>query len=94
MVRGKIRTTAPHILAFLEENKGTGKRFGEIYLTLKERGFHHNTTSISNNLSWLIEQKKIVKVFCYYGIPKKREDGKLCLIVKNMGLPNDIVEFE
>jgi len=88
------RPTAKHTLEYLEQNKGTGIRFGKIYSTLRERGYHHNFTSVSDNLKWLIEQKKVVKVFCYYGVPAKRADGSRYLIVKGQGLPNDIAELE
>ena len=84
------RITAVHLLVTLKENKGVAMRFMEIYNIMRQRGFKHNYTSVSDNLKYLISQGKIVRIEWYnnprYGIPKTREDGARYIIVKNEGL--------
>ena len=69
----------------------------EIYNTLRQRGFKHNYTSVSDNLKYLVSQGKIVRYeWNYnprYGLPEPREDGSKFIIVKNPNLPDEIIEL-
>jgi hypothetical protein len=77
------RTVAPRIMYVLEENKGVGMRFSEIFRALAKHGWLHNQNPISSNLKFLIEQGKVAKVESQYAIIKAREDGTKFVIVKN-----------
>lgn len=72
-------------------------RFKEIYQTLKEHGLKHNYSSVSNNLKYLASLGKIVKYEWNnnprYGIPDTK-DGTRYIVVKNKGLPDEIIELE
>ncbi len=92
----KQRIVDKHILALLEEYKGRGIRFGDIYKTFAKRGMFHNQSDIWKNLILLLDQKKIVKVQGdtrpYYGIPLERKDGSLYLTI-NTGIEDEIIEL-
>ena len=91
------RITAVHLLVILKENKGVAMRFMKIYNTMRQRGFKHNYTSVSDNLKYLINKGKIVRYEWYnnprYGMPETREDGSRYIVVKNKGLPNETIEL-
>jgi len=91
------RITAVHLLIIFNENKGLAMRFMELYHTMRQRGFKHNYTSVSDNLKYLIKQEKIVRYEWNnnprYGMPKAREDGTRYIIVKNKGLPDETIEL-
>ena len=91
------RITAVHLLVMLKENKGVAMQFMKIYNTMRQRGFKHNNTSISNNLKYIVNQGKIVKQSWYnnsrYGIPLTREDGTSYIVVNNKGLPDEEIEL-
>jgi len=99
MAKKGERPTAKHIMEYLEENKGFAIRFMYIYRALRKKGYRHNYTSVTDNLKYLIEQGKIVKIKnkvrpVFYGIPKKREDGSTYIIAKKVYVENKIVELE
>ena len=72
-------------MTLLKENQGTGMRYTDIYKALRKKGYHHNFTSTLDNLRFLLERKKIVKVLTCYGIPAEREDGSRYLTIKSSG---------
>lgn len=86
MTRKGDRTVAPQIMSILEQNKGFAVRFRYIYKKLIEMDCFHFQGPISNNLAFLIEQGKIVRVKPYtrprYGIPKTRKNGTKYIIVR------------
>ena len=84
MPKKNERKTAVHILTLLEENKGTGMRLIDISEAMYKKGYRHNRTSAIDNLRFLVEHKKIVKVLTCYGIPTEK-DGKKYLTVKLAG---------
>ena len=79
------RPTAVHILEFLEQNKGVGMRYTDVYQALRKKGYKHNFTSTIDNLRFLVKHKKIVKVLTCYGIPAEREDSGKYLTIKSSG---------
>ena len=98
MTRKDDRIVARQIMSILEQNKGYGMRFSEIYKTLIEQGFFHYQGPISNNLTFLIEQGKIVRIQPdarpRYGIPETRKDGTRYIIVKGSGVKDETVEVD
>jgi Fe2+ or Zn2+ uptake regulation protein len=84
MPKKNQRKTASHIMTFLEQNKGEGFRFTDVYKALREKGYHHNFTSTIDNLRFLVKQGKIVKVLTCYGIPVEK-NGNRCLTIKSSG---------
>ena len=93
----KQRIVDKHIIALMEEYKGRGLRFGDIFKTFAKRRMFHNQSDIWKNLIFLLEHEKIVKVKgdtrFFYGIPKTREDGTKYLTI-NQGIEDEIVEVE
>ena len=91
------RITAVHLMVIFKENKGLAMRFMEIYNTMRQSGFKHNRTSVSDNLKFLIKKGKIFRYEWYnnprYGMPKVREDGTRYIIVKNQGLTDETIEL-
>ena len=87
------RIAALHIMALLEENKGEAMRFSNIDKTMRNRGWHHNHTTVSDNLKFLIEQGNIVQTHFRYGIPTQRKNGTRYLIIKTPGIKDEIVEL-
>jgi hypothetical protein len=92
------RITAVHSMIIFKENKGLAMRFMEIYNKMRQLGFKHNRTSVSDNLKFLINQGKIVRYLWHnnprYGMPKERSDGTRYIVVKNKGLPDETIELE
>jgi hypothetical protein len=74
------------ILIVLEEHKGYGLRFGDIFHALSAHDMFHYQQQISKNLTKLIEEGKVVKVKgrprYFYGIPNQRTNGSKYLIVR------------
>jgi hypothetical protein len=97
MTRKGDRIVARQIMSILEHNKGYALRFNEIYKMLIDLDCFHFQGPISNNLKFLLNQKKIVRVQPdarpRYGIPKTREDGTRYIIVKGSGVKDKIVEL-
>jgi hypothetical protein len=97
MTRKGDRIVARQIMSILEQNKGYGLRFNEIYKMLIEIDCFHFQGPISNNLKFLLEQGKIVRIQPdarpRYGIPMTREDGTRYIIVKGSGIKDIIVEL-
>lgn len=91
------RITSVHLMIIFKENIGLARRFKEVYQTMRERGFMHNYSSVSQNLKYLIEQGKIVRYEWNknprYGLPDTREDGTRYIIIKNPNLPDETVEL-
>lgn len=91
------RITAVHLTVFFTENQGLSMRFMELYQKMRQRGFTHNRTSVSDNLKYLMKQGKIVRYLWNnnprYGMPKERSDGTRYIIVKNKGLPDETIEL-
>ena len=86
-------------MEFFEQNKGVAIRFGYIYKEMRKKGYHHNSSSISQNLTYLIEQKKIVRIkrdlrHSFYGIPEKRENGSTYILAKKVYVEDEIIELE
>lgn len=92
------RITAVHLMVIFKENKGVTMRFIQVYRTMRKRGFKHNYTSVSSNLKYLVSQGKIVRyewnLNPRYGMPETRENGSRFIVVKNKGLPDEIIELE
>ena len=84
------------LLIILEEHKGFGLRFGDIFHSLSEHNMFHYQQQISKNLSKLIEEGKVVKVKgrprFFYGIPLQREDGSRYLTVRGP-IEDEIIEL-
>ena len=75
------RIVAKRILHVLEENLGIGMRFSEIFRALATQGWFHNQKPISENLQFLIREKKVVHIGNQYAIIQTREDEtKFCII--------------
>ena len=91
------RITSVHLMVIFKENKGLAMRWKKIYRLMIERGFKHNYSSLSQNLTFLIEQGKIVRYEWNknprYGMPEKRVDGSRFIVVKNKGLPDETIEL-
>ena len=91
------RIVARQIMSILKQNKGFGLRFNEIYKMLIEIGCFHFQGPISNNLTFLIAQGKIVRIKPdarpRYGIPKTREDGSRYLTIRG-SIKDEIIELE
>ena len=84
---GKGQTTVDKdILVVLEEHRGYGLKFSDIFHALSKHGMFHYQQQISNNLSKLIEEGKVVKVKgsprYFYGIPLQRENKSKYIIVR------------
>ena len=96
MPRKGETTVDKDILAVLEERKGYGLRFSDIFHALSKRDMFHYQQQISKNLKKLIEEKKVVKVKgrprYFYGIPLQREDGTRYLIVRGP-IEDEIIEL-
>ena len=98
MPKKNQRPTAEHIMEFLEPNKGYAIRFSYIYKEMRKNGHKHNSSSISQNLTYLIEQGKIVRIQhkvneSFYGIPKKRSDGSTYIIAKKVYVEDEEIEL-
>ena len=99
MPKKNQRPTAEHIMEFLKQNKGYAIRFSYIYKEMRKNGYHHNSSSISQNLTYLVELGKIVRIrhsICssFYGIPKKRSDGSTYIIAKKVYVEDETIELE
>ena len=77
------RTIAPRILHVLDENLGVGMRFAEISRALAEHHWHHGDFPISDNVRYLVKEKKIVRVENQYCLVKTRKNGSKFVIVKD-----------
>ena len=98
MAKKDKRPTAKHMLAFLEQNKGFAIRFSHILREMQKKGYKHNASAISQNLTYLVDQKKIVNIkrnlnFSFYGIPEIRPDGTTFIVAKKVYVENEIVEL-
>lgn len=97
MPKKNERPTAKHIMEFFKQNEGVAIRFKYIYKTLREKEYRHNFTPITDNLRYLIKQKKIVRIKFgtrpFYGIPKKREDSSTYIIAKKVYAEDEIIEL-
>jgi hypothetical protein len=97
MTRGRKRFVDKHILSILEEYRGRGFRFGQIFKTLYKRGTPHNQCDIWKNLDFLIEKEKITKQHHYtknyYFIPLQRPDGSKYFII-NEGIEDEEIKVE
>ena len=91
------RIVDKHIMELLEKYKGRGIRFGDIFKKFTKQGTFHNQSNIWFNLTFLLEQKKIVKVRGdtrpFYGIPLTRENGSKYLII-NQGIEDEEIDVE
>ena len=93
---GKGQTTVDKdILVVLEEHRGYGLKFSDIFHALSKHNMFHYQQQISKNLKKLIEEKKVAKVKgrprYFYGIPLQREDGTRYLIVRGI-VEDEIIE--
>ena len=97
MPKKNERPTAKHIMEFFKQNEGVAIRFKYIYKALREKGYRHNFTSITDNLRYLIKQKKIIRIKSgtrpFYGIPKKREDDSTYIVAKKVYVEDEIIEL-
>ena len=77
------RTVAPRILYVLKGNKNNGMRFNEIFKAMAEKGWLHSQRPISQNLKYLIAEKKIIHIKNSYGFIQTRENGSKFAIVND-----------
>jgi len=81
MTRKGDRIVARRISHVLKQNKGVGMRFSEIFRALAKNNWLHSQKPISDNLKFLIEQKKIVHIGNQYAVIQTRKNGsKFCII--------------
>ena len=83
MTRKGDRIVARRILHVLEQNKGVGMRFSEIFRALAKNGWLHSQKPMSDNFKFLIEQKKLVHIGNQYAIIQTREDGSKFAIIND-----------
>ena len=90
-------TVDKDILTVLEEHRGYGLKFSDIFHALSKHGMFHYQQQISQNLSKLIDEGKVARVKgkprYFYGIPLTRADGSGCLTVRGP-VEDEIVELE
>ena len=81
MTRKGDRIVARRILHVLEQNNQVGMRFSETFRALAKNGWLHSQKPLSDNLKFLVEQKKIVHIGNQYAIIQTRENGtKFCIV--------------
>jgi len=81
MTRKGDRIVARRILHVLKQNNGVSMRFSETFRALVKNGWLHSQKPMSDNLKFLVEQKKIVHIGNQYAIIQTRENGtKFCIV--------------
>ena len=83
MTRKGDRIVAKRIVHVLEQKNKVSMRFSEIFKTLAENGWLHSQRPISDNLKFLIAQKKVAHIGSHYALIQTRENGTKFAVIED-----------